>query len=118
MYGGPEVEDVAFGSARRMKTLKDLLAEVDGERALPRVVGVMDWAGAASLRARSAQAVETAQVCEHLFHTHVGTQSGKIDRDGPWRWRNQTRRERFTVVFPRREFYAGIDRGDHFPFRT
>ncbi len=50
MDRAPKVEHVAGGSAGRMETLEDILAQVNGEVASSSALRAMDWTGPTTLR--------------------------------------------------------------------
>lgn len=80
--GTPEIEDVASGCARRMETLENVLAQVNGKRAVFGTLGAVDRTGPAALLAPATQAAEVAQVAQHLFHRDLAAQMGEVDRGG------------------------------------
>ncbi len=60
MDSAPKVEHVAGGSAGRMETLEDVLAQVNGEVASSSALRAMDWTGPTTLRSVASQAIEVA----------------------------------------------------------
>jgi hypothetical protein len=93
---GPEVENVALGSAVCLEALIAVLAEVDGEGVVAIRSMTVDRTRAASLLAAAMQLVEQIEMAEHLFEGDLAAQErvvharacgsrwgrGRIDRRG------------------------------------
>ena len=76
---GPQVEDVALCGTRRMKALKHLLAQVDGERTVACILGAMHRAGTTPLGPHTLEGVEAPEVRQDLFHADLRPKNGKVD---------------------------------------
>ena len=79
MDSAPKVEHVTGGSAGRMETLEDVLAQVNGEGAPSRALRAMDGTGPTTLRSVASQAIEVAQVTQHAFHGDLATDVREVD---------------------------------------
>src|SRR4051812_27758554 len=115
MHGGPEVQDIAVGSAILVETLIEVFAEVDGEGSLAVRGLAMDGTGASSLLALAAQAVEQGQLAEHLFHGDLLTEESEVDAGpgvvGNWSCRGGVGGVGDWVDRRRTGLYAGGSRG-------
>ena len=116
VVGGPEVQDVAFGTAVGMKALEHVLFQVRRKRSMTVAWRGVNRTTAAPLRATRAQFSQAAQVDQYLLHADLATQSFELDlfvgtfaQDGgrgrgfvAWRCVDQRRRVD----------YLGVSRGD------
>lgn len=84
MHGGPEIEDVAVRGTVGVKAAERLPGELYGERAVSIVRFSVNRAGSAELRAAALQAVEPAEMTQHLFHRHLGAEGRVVDPRTRW----------------------------------
>ena len=109
--GGPQVQDIALGSTLRLKTLEDVVTEMDRAGSLAR--GRASWrlgvhrARAASLLGSTLELAQEPQMFEHLL-----AQIGEIDAGSRAGCRRNLGR-RGWIDRGRHRFYAGGSRGDH-----
>src|SRR5687768_12770211 len=111
MNGGPQIKDVAAGSAGRMEALENLFVQVDGKGAVVGFAVAMNRARSTALRSRTLEPRQPAQVFQDLRHAELAAQCGIIDttskRRGGWNrcWR--------VTVLVRQALspYAGVNRG-------
>ena len=79
MDSAPKVEHITGCSARRMETLEDVLAQVNGEGASASALRAVDGTRPTTLRSVTSQAIEVAQVAQHAFHGDLATDVREVD---------------------------------------
>src|SRR5580700_4182927 len=78
MQRGPEVENIAMHGAVCLEALKDVFAEMGGERVLA-VGGVAVYGTRpTSLLAAAVQLLEEAEMAQHLFEGDLAAQEGVV----------------------------------------
>ena len=79
MDSAPKVEHVPGGSAGRMETLEDVLAQVNGKGASTSALRAVDGTGPTTLGTLASQAIEVAQMTQHAFHGDLATDVREVD---------------------------------------
>ena len=90
----PEIENIAMSTTIGMETLKDVLAQMGGERPLGVVRLAMDRAGTPALWATPPQVAEQTEVFEDLCQRDLLTEEGKVHLGADGRLRRRRRVDR------------------------